>query len=178
MNLIPIKENCEVNRVKDLDLNKFKPTRAGVIVYTVYKRKVYFIGGIDTKSGEFTDFGGGVSYKTDQNALTGGLRELSEESLGIFGTISLDEIQECVAVYDENNLITFIPFNINIKSKYYEFMDRLKFCKHPEVRDLTILDKKQFISLINGNNVGGTMMYTKVRDLLANGRKNNFMRYL
>lgn len=178
MNCVSIKENCQVNRVKNLDLNNFKPARAGVIIYTMYKGKVYFIGGIDTKTGEFTDFGGGVSYKTDQNALTGGLRELTEESLGIFGAIGLDEIQECVVVYDDANMIIFIPLNIDINSKYLEFLNRLKYFKHPEVKDLNFLDKKQFLALINGDIVDGTIMYVRIRNLLANGYKNNFMRYL
>src|SRR5437762_557673 len=88
--------SCKINYIKDIDINKLKSSRSGVIVYTVYKNKTYFILGIDTKSGDITDFAGGVSLKKE-NVLEGGLRELAEESLGIFGEISVEEIKNYLA---------------------------------------------------------------------------------
>lgn len=173
-----IKEECKVDRVKNLNFNLLKPNRAGAIVYTIHKGRVYFIGGIDTKSGEFTDFAGGISYKTDSNALSGGLREFMEESLGIFGDISVEEIGECITVYDQSNLIIFLPLKMNINAIYTEFINRLRYFPQPEVKDLIFLNKRQFISLIDGDEVNGTIMYDKVRNLLSEGRRNNFMRYL
>lgn len=169
--------NC-VNYIKNIDFNILKPNRAGVIVYTVYKKKTYFILGIDTKSGDVTDFGGGVSFKKE-NALIGGLREFAEETLGIFGNISINEIGNCVSVYDDNNLIIFIPLQFNIAEKYYEFLERIQYIENPEVMDLKILNKKEFISLINGKHVDGTLMYDRIRDFLSNTKLNSdFMRLL
>ena len=166
------------NYVKDIDFSKYKPKRAGVIIYTVYKNKMYFILGKDHKSGNITDFGGGISAKCE-TGITGGLRELSEESLGIFGKITIEEIKNCLAVYDENNLIIFIPIHVDIFNKYNEFSYRVAQIKNPEVSDLTILDKKQFLALINGKSIHGTIMYEKVRNLLSGTRMvNNFIRYL
>ena len=169
--------NCSVEYVKTLNLNTFKPLRSGVIVYTIYKGKTYFILGIDTASGNITDFGGGISFKRE-NALTGGLREFSEETLGVFGNIDVEEIKNCIAVYNEKEIIIFVPFEINIKSKYLEFINRVKQVENPEVIDLSVLSKKQFISLIDGKDVNGVTMYDKIRNLLSLGKNKNFIRYL
>src|SRR5580765_1728257 len=103
--------SCKVNYIKNIDFNTFRPKRSGAIPYTVYKKKIYFITGQDGESGNITDLAGGVSYKIE-NGLSGGLRELSEESVGIFGEIKVDEIKNCVGVYDNNNLIIFIPVHM------------------------------------------------------------------
>ena len=170
--------NCKINYIKDIDLNKIKPNRSGVIIYTVYKHRTYFILGIDTKSGDITDFGGGVSFKRE-NFLDGGLRELMEESLGIFGEISTDEIKNFLAVYDENNIITFIRLDIDIKDKHREFKERIKSVNNPEVKDLKILDKQKFIALCNGSKVSDTVMYDRIRTLLSTAKQEyEFLRYL
>ena len=170
-------DNCKVEYVRKLNLNTFRPLRAGVIVYTIYKGKTYFILGIDTASGNITDFGGGISFKRE-NAITGGLREFSEETLGIFGSIDVDEIKNCVSVHNDKEVIIFVPFKINIESKYLEFMSRVKQVENPEVMDLFILNKKQFISLIDGRDINGITMYDKIRNLLSLGKNKNFIRYL
>ena len=46
-----------------------------------------FCLGIDTNFRTLTDFGGGVKYKIDKDAITAALRELEEESLGLFKLI-------------------------------------------------------------------------------------------
>jgi len=114
-----LENSCRVDYIKNIDFMTFRPKRSGVIVYTKYKKSTHFISGIDNESGDVTNFAGGVSYKNkNENGLIGGLREFSEESLGIFGYISVDEIKNCLAVYDQNDLIIFIPLNINIALKY------------------------------------------------------------
>jgi len=171
-------QNCRVNYIKNLDFNSFHPKRAGAIIYTLYKNKIQFVLGKDTDSGDATDFAGGIAIKTE-NGLAGGLRELTEESLGIFGKITAEEIKNCIAVYDADNLIMFIPIHIDITKKYQEFAYRVKLLKDPEVSDLYIINKRQFISLIKGGSINGTVMYDRVRKLLFGTRnKGNFMRYL
>lgn len=171
--------NCKINYIREIDITKIKPSRSGAIVYTVYKNKTYFIMAIDTESGNVTDFAGGVRYVKKENVLDGGLRELTEESLGIFGEISIEEIKNFLAVYDEDNLIIFIRLNIDIKSKYEEFKNRLKCIHNPEVNDLRFLDKQAFIALCNGDKVGDNIMYTRIRLLLKEAKtKYEFFKYL
>jgi len=168
---------CKINYVKDIDVKNIKSSRSGVIVYTVYKNNTYFILGIDTKSGDITDFGGGVSFKRE-DVITGGLRELAEESLGIFGIISKDEIKNCLAVYDEDNIIIFIRIDIDINSKYNEFTKRIKCVNNPEVKDIKFYRKKDFIDLFEGNFIGH-IMYDRIRNLLCTAKnKYEFLRFL
>ncbi len=99
--------------VKDIDLEKVKPKRAGVIMYTTYNGVLYFGLGVDQKSHDLTDFGGGVYYTGDRNAVRGALREFDEETLSIFKNITPEEISHCLSIYDENNLIIFVRIAMN-----------------------------------------------------------------
>jgi len=178
MNILSIDNIANLTYAKNININNIRPSRAGVIAYTVYKKKTYFILGIDTKSGDITDFGGGISLKRE-DALQGGLREFSEETLGIFGKITVDEIKNSLVIYDDKNLIIFIHLSFDICEKYFEFQKRVKQCEKPEVIDLKFLDKKAFLSLINGNNVDGSVLYDRIRTVLSNTKsKVNFFNLL
>ena len=61
--------------VQNLNLDVFRPQRAGVIIYTVYNGAVYFGFGLDAKTHDLTDFGGGVVYKIDSMPSERALRE-------------------------------------------------------------------------------------------------------
>lgn len=171
---------CKVDYVGNIKLSKVKHNRAGVIIYTIYKGKLYFILGIDSKTRDITDFGGGVAFKSkNENSITGGLRELKEESLGIFGTIKSSEINKCLAVYDEDTIIIFVPLKINLQNKYMEFLNRVKNYPNPEVIDLRFFDKRQFIELINGKDTNEKRMYHRIKKLLIDGyTRHNFMKLL
>ena len=62
--------------------------------------------GIDSKTKELTDFGGGVSYKKDANVIVGALREYNEETLSVY-PLSINDVQDSVALYDECCLVIF-----------------------------------------------------------------------
>ena len=96
-------------RVKELNLDAVRPTRAGVILYTKVDGEYFFAMGVDTRSGEYTDFGGGISYKegADKNVIMGALREFDEETLGIFGSVDYDQVRDSLVLYNHFNLIIF-----------------------------------------------------------------------
>lgn len=54
--------------------------RAGIIPYFIYRDVVYLVLGIDSKSGDVADFGGGC--RRDATPITCALRELREETRG------------------------------------------------------------------------------------------------
>lgn len=103
------KDYVHKKRVKELNLDIVRPARAGVILYTKVNDEYYFALGEDTLSSEYTDLGGGVSYKenADKNVIFGALRELYEESLGIFGPIGYDDVVNSLVLYNSFNLIIF-----------------------------------------------------------------------
>lgn len=87
------------------DLAKICSARAAILPYTIvydHVTKLWNIKimlGVDKKSGEITDTGGGVKSKTDLNNLAASFREFTEETKGIFSkTITIDKLLTCVAV--------------------------------------------------------------------------------
>ena len=63
-----------VEYVKNIDWTQQRQRRSGAIVYTTYADSILFLLGIDTESGDVTDFGGGVKVKYDGDSLTAALR--------------------------------------------------------------------------------------------------------
>jgi|688.fasta_scaffold116286_3 hypothetical protein len=157
--------------VKNFDLDNLKPQRAGVIMYTIIDNIVYFGMGLDTKTNDITDFGGGVSYKTDYNAIYGALREFQEETLSIFKKIHINDILNSPVIYDLNNLIIFIYVELNptdICNKFNEKfikMSNQNFSKknEPEVCGIVWLNFEQLDFCIKNN---GIMFYRVKKFLL------------
>lgn len=76
--------------VKDVQWPNFNVVRAGVIPYTIVNNQVFLCLGVDRRTQELTDFGGGVK-PSDPSPVVGGLREWREESKGVFGEANYDE---------------------------------------------------------------------------------------
>jgi len=119
-----IEKNIYETSVKDFDCKIHRPQRAGVIMYTIIKDEVFFGMGLDTRTHDITDFGGGVSYKIDKNAIIGALREFREETLEIFNKINMDDIMNSKVIYDENNLIIFIYITYDPVKICYKFNEK------------------------------------------------------
>jgi len=153
-----------LHRVKDIDWTKIRPGRAGVIIYTDNPNRKFCMG-IDREYGEITDFGGGVSYKKDGNALEGALRELNEESLGVFGEIPLDSLSKSIVVYNDSILIVFIKVpTLHIDSIMKAFNEKVHF--KSEVSSLIMMSEREFRDLIQSRLTHKGKMYSRVRVLL------------
>ena len=99
--------------VQNLNLECVKPQRAGIIPYTVVNGAIYLGMALDSRTHDLTDFGGGVIYRTDRDAIRGALREFEEETLSIFEPISSEDIGHCPVIYDDRNLIVFVHIDID-----------------------------------------------------------------
>jgi len=78
-------------------LNVLNNKRAGVIVYTVHNNELYFLLGIDRRTREFTDFGGGC--KQTETLVESAWREFIEETCGIFNNhLTIKDLECSVAV--------------------------------------------------------------------------------
>lgn len=153
-----------MSRVSDVDWNRVHPSRAGVIIYTDLPNGRRFCLGVDRVSHELTDFGGGVSHKRDRTALDGALRELAEESLGIFGLIEPKDIQRSLVIYNSSTMIVMIPVTQNITNVTQQFRERVR--PESEVSALVWITPPELQALINGRSSLG-QMYKRVRNLLA-----------
>ncbi len=145
---------------KDIDIGKDIAVRAGAIIYTKEKNKTFFCLGIDTQSGNLTDFGGGV--KKGEKIIEGGLRELKEESLGVFN-IEPWEVNDTVTFHCFNMAITFIPLEVDRLETERSFREKVKNRSNPEVCDIVWLSTDEFMESIHGR---GKKLYIRVRRLL------------
>ena len=96
--------------VNGRDLNSQKgAVRAGVIPFTVRENRLHFLLGIDRRTRELTDFGGGV--KSHETMVGAAHRELEEESCGLFESIIKEsQLQSSPAISnsERNTAIFFL----------------------------------------------------------------------
>ena len=137
-----------IDYVKDVNWEKIRPQRGGVIPYCIKDGEVYFGMGIDTKTGDMTDFGGGIRYKKDGDAITGSLREFMEESLCIFGAYDSQSVQNNVVVYTDTMMIIFLHFDVNMERINEIFDSRVRISKYFEISSLIWIPKSVFVSCI------------------------------
>lgn len=148
--------------VRNVDWKRIKPLRAGVIVYVNYNGGIIFCMGVDKRTKEITDFGGGVSYKNDGNTIVGGLREFTEESLGVFGKFSPEDIRNCVVVHSKNMAIFFIPLQCDPVEINRLFLQRYGKEKNEEVSSLAWMNRQTFVTCL----ITGKFFYVRVLRLL------------
>lgn len=152
------------SKVKNLKMTNEGNIRSGAIIYTHYRGKTYFCLGIDSIYKDLTDFSGGVK-KDDPSIIDGGLRELFEESQGIFGEFKYEDVRECLCIHTKNMLTMFIRMEIDMEECKYIFEERIhNFEGNLEVSDIIWLDTKEFIDCILGK---GHFLYRRVRRMLS-----------
>lgn len=95
--------------------------RASVIPYYVHEGMKYFALFMDSRFRELTDCGGALKDKSD--FLSEALRELKEESLGIFDLSSFgDHLKTCVCYYDTERVVIFVEI---LKESYFKYAPKL-----------------------------------------------------
>ena len=157
-------KNIEVftSAIKNVKMDSDGPIRSGAIIYTHFQGKTYFALGQDSVYGDLTDFSGGK--KQNETIIEGGLRELEEESLGVFGKMGVADVKESTGFYSNNMLIMFIHLNVNMQDIVKEFNVRLANKGSVEVNGILWLEKRDFIDCINGK---GRRLYSRVRRVLS-----------
>jgi len=73
--------------------------RGGVIPYFRHNGQIYFCLGIDSRTRELTDFGGGLELQ-DSGFIECAKREFTEETLGIFGEITDEDWDSSIVLYN------------------------------------------------------------------------------
>jgi len=146
--------------------------RSGAIIYTHYKGKTYFCLGVDSEYGDLTDFAGGV--KKEEAVIVGGLRELYEESQGVFGKLTYEDIKNCLAFYTNNMIIMFIRLDIDMNQTKQDFVRSVRTkmrnynttenIEQIEVSNIMWLDIHEFLNCISGR---GHTLYSRVRRILS-----------
>lgn len=176
LELMPVFYNREakatISLVKDLDLERVKPTRGGVILYTIRNGKLLFGFGLDKNYEELTDFSGGISYKRDTNALIGALRELREETLGIYN-VSAEDVQNSIALYDKHHLVLFLYTTSNPEDIKNEFKTRYEEVEKSELKDIVWITEEELQKAIR---LKSQHIYIRLLNFL--GKSNDFYTHL
>ncbi len=148
------------------DLRKINVRRSSVIPYIIINDSIYFLFGIDTDSGDITDFGGGC--KSNEFALYGGLREFEEESNGIFGPV-YDEIKKSnyVALKDRNMATIFVPLEkewLHTAKKIFENERKNTKTKcRLEIKELLWLSEEHLENMLIDPTSHDYKLWTKLR---------------
>ncbi len=147
---------------KNINIERNGPVRSGVIIYTRKNNKTFFCLGVDADSKDLTDFGGGVTK--DETVVEGGLRELKEESQGIFGAISVEEIENTISFCSYNMAIIFIPKDVDMDKITKDFNSKIEKTENFEVSGIKWLDTEELLESIHGR---GKKLYVRVVRLLS-----------
>ena len=160
-----------------------RSARAAVVPYTIRPTanggwQLWFLLGIHADSGDVTDFGGGV--KKHEYDITGGHRELDEETKAIFkNAISLNDLNTCVAAVMEdprrrNNRrdgdggmsVIFVPIGNDWFEKAPVLFDNAskKGNSHNEISRLVWLCEDDFLRLVRSpDEVPDYTMWSRLR---------------
>ncbi len=103
-------ENSRFSTIQKLNFNDSSIVnipRAGLIYFTLINGELFVCLGLDTKSGDITDFSG--LRKKHEHPVTCALREGFEESRKVFGSIQEEQVSKFVCLYNSQMLIIFVP---------------------------------------------------------------------
>lgn len=136
--------------------------RGGAVIYTQFEGELLFCLGCDAEYQTFTDFGGGFSKKRDIILGHCIVRELREESLGVFN-YKVTQVLDFPAIHNSEIAIAFIPVDSEIVfASAFQFDHTLKtFTGRLEV------DKIEWFSIQTlGDAITNGEVYNKVADLI------------
>lgn len=139
-------------------------SRAGVIPLYYDDIKWYYCLGVDRKSQNLTDFGGCVEQ--GETAIDAALRELKEESLGLFDFIDASKIIEesSFAIYNDTSVVFFVLVDVDPNDIVRRF--RRHLYDESENSDLVWVDEDEFRLLFRGKHEKFTL-YKRVRDVVG-----------
>lgn len=157
-----IQSRNKVTFVNKLNLRTNKPQRGGVILYTIINDQLLFGFGLDSTYNEFTDFSGGISYKRDQNAIEGSLREFCEETEGLYCALHLEDVIDAPVIIDKHNLIIFLYTDESPDEITYAFQN-LKRTKKSEVKNIIWVTEQELKSAIK---LKLPYIYSRLRNFL------------
>lgn len=165
---------CTLSEYKKSDMYNIQ-RRGGILPYTFVDKKIQICFGVDKSSQDITDFAGTI--EPGENVIDGMIREFHEETCGIFGDISHDDLLNCYCIYDEKNIVLFLPVKfddekmqkdiINITKNIFLLISNIKYKdikKYNENSGIRWLDEEAlnvfFIQKRQKNIHGNMFMYT------------------
>jgi len=167
-----INVSCTVRDIMG-KVGDLKIGRGGVIFYTTIDDRVFFCFGIDSKTQDLSDFGG--RREDSENILETAIREANEESRKAIVDLTLDKIQDCRCIYNNEMLIVFVKCEGNIIAESISrFRNRSNITEDEkerkefdEMTDLVWLTPEEIRPLLVRTKALSCRMYSKVRKCLS-----------
>lgn len=162
------REETFLTRVRKLP-SSYHPSRGGAIPLILHSDgRILFGLGVDSTYNQLTDFSGGISYhRKEEDFIEGSLREFHEETLGIFGDISSEEIQDCLVLHNSSMMLILLPFEITMKKCNKAFAEAHAnyplYRRPPEISRIEWVDYHQ-LKLLSREE--GSTLYKKLKDFL------------
>jgi 8-oxo-dGTP pyrophosphatase MutT (NUDIX family) len=133
-----------------MELVKNPHVRVAIVPVVVIGGEKFLLFGIDTRTGDITDLGGGL--KKGETLKDGAMREFTEETLGIFKDLKWPT--ELSLYYSSGNMIVFFVFVdtsfVHISSKFpTEVIKRSLSNERIEVNSLLWLPFTKFKSMLS-----------------------------
>jgi hypothetical protein len=152
-----------VAKVSSINLSTIRPSRGGVIISTVIEGMKWYGLGQDWKTGEITDYGGGIYYgqddngrvigrksrcnyhsprarkekcKIDKNVVQGCLREFREESLNVYPEITSEILNNSTALFTEKMMIIIIPLDVDPVKISKLFSEKVSKLEYHEIKSI------------------------------------------
>ena len=174
-----------IRKISEINWKRVRPNRGGVIPYKIVEGKFFFCLGVDTKSQDLTDFGGGIWG--GESVIEGCLREFMEESLLAFGEFKVENghniynrfsafgeyrlIGDCHVIYNRSTMIIFLPVKCDMETTSRIFNQRVSTYYNPEVKSIRWIESDHFLPAIrNASSKWGDVelkLYSRVAKLLA-----------
>jgi len=152
---------CEIQHV---DIDKVKIKRAGIVLFTKYKKSIWFGMGIDRNSGDISDFGGHRIHN-DSDIIETAIREFDEETLGVCGKIKKENIKNCYCIFDRHTMIIFYPTQIDIKNSIINFKNTVY--DKTEMSGLIWIKYDKMKSILDNPETSTHKMYSRIRKIFC-----------
>lgn len=163
-------------------LSQIKTSRASVIPYIIINNNIHYLLGIDRKSNDITDIGGGV--KRHEYSLSGAKRELNEETIGLLYN-NLDDpliLHKSIAIYDDKFKLSsiFLPVGLEVYDKIVEdFQLRINKSDkkmNNEMSQLLWIDNDQMNHLLfEKGSIDNLSMWKRIRLFYSKAIDTNFV---
>lgn len=137
--------------VADIDWKNTKIVRGGIIPYYDYPEIRLYAFSIENGSGSLCDFGGHIEPE-DNDLLDAIIREYYEESFGVFGKYTREEILTCKAMAGTETYQILVPSKLNPRDTINLFRQKLKHIQPSishEVQGIVWLSKNQIYNIIS-----------------------------
>jgi hypothetical protein len=135
-----------------------RPRRAGIVLFD---NEGFYLG-VDTRTGDLTDFGGQVTY-ANEDAITGAIREYNEETLDVFPNLDWLDVYNCNVIVTHSVVIFLVHVSGSMIRYLDFFQDKMVNMKFSELKGIKYAKRSDLETL---------KIFSLIRPLLIYARDN------